>query len=253
VEGRLGQKMEENAYIMEAIAGVVCLVVGVRLYALSRRIGQAPEYFIALTFLLWALGYALFDIPYAFTEGDGSVAPFFAYTSLLAFNLGNVALALFTKDVFRKEQRWAGWLVVAIAVCLVLGSVGSAWVGDWEQVEPLANPGYWPQTVGGLAPAVWMGVEGLAHYASARKRRKIELCTPLICHHFLLWGLAGALWSGLEIVVVAQDFIYLSAGAWSGVLGIANGLLEIVPIAIMWLVFFAPAGYRRWIEGAAPA
>ena len=69
---------------------------------------------------------------------------------------------MFTKDVFRKKQRWASWLVVAIAVCLVLGSAGSAWVGDWEQVDPLANPGYWPQTVGGLAPAVWMGVEGLA-------------------------------------------------------------------------------------------
>jgi hypothetical protein len=245
--------MEENAFIMEAIAGVVCLVVGVRLYALSRRTGHAPEYFIALTFLLWALGYALYDIPYAFTEGDGSVAPHFAYTSLLAFNLGNVALALFTKDVFRKQQRWAGWLVVAIAVCLVLGSAGSAWVGDWEQVDPLANPGYWPQTVGGLAPAVWMGVEGLAHYASARKRLKVGLCAPLTCHHFLLWGLAGVLWSSLEIVVAAQDFIYLSAGDWSGVLGIANGLLEIVPVGVMWLVFFPPAAYRRWIEGATPA
>ena len=73
--------MDESAYMMEAIAGVVFLIVGVRLYRLSRRTGQAPEYFIALTFLLWALGYALYDIPYAFAEGDESIAPFFAYTS----------------------------------------------------------------------------------------------------------------------------------------------------------------------------
>jgi hypothetical protein len=245
--------MEENALIMEAIAGVVSLVVGMRLYAFSRRTGHAPEYLLALTFLLWALGYALYDIPYVFAGGDGSVEPHFAYSSLLAFNLGNVALALFTKDVFRKKQRWALWLVVAIAVCLLLGSVGSAWVGDWEQVDPLANPGYWPQTVGGLAPSLWMGVEGLAHYASARKRLKIGLCAPLTCHHFLLWGLAGALWAILEIVIVAQDFVYLNGGVWSGVLGIVNGLLEIVPVGLMWLVFFAPAGYRRWIEGPAPA
>jgi hypothetical protein len=98
-----------------------------------------------------------------------------------------------------------------------------------------------------------MGVEGLTHYSSARKRRKIGLCPPLTCHHFLLWGLAGALWAILEIVVVVQDFVYLSAGDWSGVLGIVNGLLEIVPIGMMWLVFFPPAGYRRWIEGPAPA
>jgi len=253
VEGWLGRIMEESAYIMEAIAGVILLIVGVRLYSLSRRTGHAPEYFLALMFVFWGLGYAAYDIPYAFTEGDESIPPFFAYTSLLAISLGNVFLALFTRGVFRKEQRWALWLVVAIAVCLVLGSVGSAWVGDWSQADPLANPGYWPQTVGTVTPAAWMGIEGLARYTSARKRLKLGLCAPLTCHHFLLWGLAGALWSILEIVIVAQDFIYLSAGGWSGVLGIVNGALEIVPIGMMWLVFFAPAGYQRWIEGPAPA
>ena len=253
VEDRLGRIMEETAYIMESIAGVIFLIVGVRLYFQSRQAGHTPEYFVALTFLCWALGYAVYDIPYAFTKADESISPFFSYTSLLAFNLGNVALALFTKSVFRTTERWASWLVVAIAVCLVLGSAGSAWVGDWEQVDPFANPGYWPQTVGGLAPQIWMAIEGFVHYVSARKRLKLGLCTPLTCHNFLLWGLAGALWAGLEIVVVAQDFIYLSAGDWSDALGIVNGLLEIVPIGLVWLVFFAPAGYRRWIEGAAPA
>ena len=245
--------MEEHAFIMEAIAGAALLVVGVRLSALSRRTRQAPEYFISLTFLLWALGYALYDIPYAFTAGDQSVAPFFAYTSILAFNLGNVALAMFTKQTFRRQERWAFWLVIAIAVCFALGLVGSAWVGDWEQYDPIGNPGYWPQTVGDLTPPIWMGVEGLAHYVKTRRRLKIGLCTRLTCHYFLLWGLAGMLWFGLEIVIVLHDFIYLSAGDWSGALGIGNGLLEIVPISMIWLVFFAPAGYRRWIEGVAPA
>ena len=243
--------MDQNAYIMEAIAGVIFLIVGMRLYLLSRQTGHAPEYLIALTFLLWVVGYALYDIPFAFTEGDESVASFFAYSSLLAFSLGNVFLALFTKEVFRKKERWAFWLVVAIATCLALGAAGSAWVGDWEQVDPIANPGYWPLTVGGLAPAAWMGIEGLLHYANARKRLKVGLCAPLTCHHFLLWGLAGTLWAGLEIVVSIQDFIYLSAGDWSGALGVVNGLCEIVPIGMMWFVFFPPAGYRRWIEGAA--
>jgi len=242
--------VEENAFIMEAIAGVIFLIVGVRLCALSRHTGGAPEYFIALTFLIWALGYALYDIPFALSGGDESVPPFLAYSSLLAFNVGNVVLALFTRVVFRQEQRWALWLVVAIAVCLAWGAAGSAWVGDWEQINPLANPGYWPQTFGGLAPAIWMGVEGLIEYPRARKRLKLGLCAPLICHHFLLWGLAGALWAILEIVLVAQDFIYLSAGDWSEALGIVNGLLEIVPIGMMWLVFFPPAAYRRWVERA---
>ncbi len=70
---------------------------------------------------------------------------------------------------------------------------------------------------------------------------------------WLNWGLAGALWSILEIVLVMQDFVYLSAGDWSAALGIVNGLLEIVAVAMIWLAFFTPAAYRRWIEGAAPA
>jgi len=153
--------------------------------------------------------------------------------------------------VFRKKQPWAGWLVVAIAISLVFGAAGSAWVGDWAQLDPVANPGYWPQAVGALIPAVWMGVEGLAHYARAHKRLGVGLCSPLTCHHFLLWGLAGALWSGLEIVVVVQDFIYLSAGDWSAALGVLNGLLEFVAVAMIWLAFFTPFFYRRWIEGSA--
>ena len=39
VKGLLERTMDESVYIMEAIAGVVFLVVGVRLYALSRRTG----------------------------------------------------------------------------------------------------------------------------------------------------------------------------------------------------------------------
>ena len=89
--------MEQNAFIMEAISGVVYLIVGVRLYALSRRTGLAPERLIALTFLFWALCYALYDIPYLWNGLEESVPPFFAYTSMLAFNLGNIAFALFTR------------------------------------------------------------------------------------------------------------------------------------------------------------
>ena len=243
--------MEENAFIMEVITGVVCLVVGVRLYALSRRTGQAPERLIAFTFLFWALCYALYDIPYLLSGAKGSVPPFFAYTSLLAMNFGSVAFAMFTRVVFRPHERWAYWLVVVLVACMLAGVVGSAWVGDWEQINPVANPGYWPQTLGALAPSLWMGIEGFAQYTNARRRRKLSLCAPLTCQNFLLWGIAGALWTVLEFVLVLQDHIYLSAGEFSNALGIVNGLLEIVPIAIMWLVFFPPVAYRRWIESAA--
>jgi hypothetical protein len=238
---------------MEAIAGVIYLVLGLRLCWLSRRSVRLSDSFIGLALLTWALGYALYDIPYAFVESDELIPPFFSFTSILAFNLGNVILAMFTQEVFRKRDHWAGWLVVTIAACLLLGAVGAVWSGDWELIDPLENFGYWPQTLANLVPTAWLGYEGLTHFFNTRRRLALGFVEPLACNHILLLGLAGALWAALELVIVIQDFIYINAGDWSGALGIANGLLEIVPMIILWVAFFPPAAYRRWIEHAAPA
>jgi hypothetical protein len=243
--------MEQNAYIMEAIAGVLCFALGVCLYLRSRHSPQASEQFLGIALLVLAAGYALYDIPYAFVESDEMVSPFFSYTSIITFNLGNVALAIFVKAVFRKRENWAGWVVVAIAVCALLGATGSAWVGDWEQINILENVGYWPQSVTDILPSFWLGAEGLAHFFGVRRRASLDFDDPLARHRILLLGLAGTLWAMLEIVILIQDFIYLNTGDWSAELGIANGLLEIVPIAMLWLAFYPPAAYRRWIEAEA--
>jgi len=244
--------MEQNAYLMEALAGVICFALGVRLYRRVRQSPELPERFLALTLLIWSVGYALYDIPFAFVAPDELVPAFFSYSSILAFSLGNVALAMFVKDVFHKRENWAGWVAVAVAVCAVLGAAGSAWVGDWEQLDPLDNLGYWPQMVTDLVPSFWLGSNGLAHFFSAHKRAALGLDDPKLYHRALLLGLAGALWATLEIVILIHDFVYINLGDWSLPLGVANGLLEVVPISLLWLAFYPPAGYRRWSEGVAP-
>jgi hypothetical protein len=245
--------VEENAFFMEAITGVICLTLGVRLCWSGRRSTEHSKTLIGLTLLIWALGYALYDIPYAFTRSDESTSRFFSYASMLSFNLGNVVLAIYTQEVFRKQEKWAGWLVVAVAICMLLGSAGSAWTGDWEQVDPFDNPGYWPQTMANLLPAFWLGYEGLSQGLRARGRLALGFIEPIDRHRMLLLGLIGTLWLLLETVIVVQDFIYINVGDWSGMLGIANGLLEIVPMSMLWLAFFPPAPYRRWIEATVPA
>ena len=233
----------------DAIAWMAYLYVSVRLYRLSRRTGQLPELLIAVTFLLWALTYLFYDISYAIFRLDELIPAVCAYGSLIALASGNVVFAFFIRAVFRRDARWATWLVAAIVVSLVAGLAGSAWIGDWRGANPLANPWYWLDFFGCAAPPTWMGAEGFAQYFRARRRLKLGLCEPMACNRFLLWGVAGSLWLILEAVLTANDFAFALTGRWSELLTLWNALFEVAPVAVIWLVFFPPEFYCRWVEG----
>jgi len=241
--------MDTSAYVGEIIAGFVFFFVGVRLYLLSRRTGHLPETLIAVSFLLWTLSYALWDIPFAFVDSEELVPAVCSYGSLIALASGTVVFAFFIRAVFRPAARWAMGLVAAIAIGNLAGVVGMACMGDWEGTNPLANPWYWLEFFGSVAPSTWMGAEGFAQYFKTRRRLKLGLCEPMACNRFLLWGIAGALWVILEAVVTANDLVYAHTGQWSELLGVGMAFFEVVPIAIVWFVFFPPEFYCRWIEG----
>jgi hypothetical protein len=154
--------------------------------------------------------------------------------------------------LFRSQERWSAWLVTGVAACMIVGLAGSSWMGDWGGMYPLSNPWYWLERVGGTAPFIWIGMEGLAQYRKARKRQRLGLCDALACNRFLLWGVVGMLWAIFELVVVPQDIVYESTGQWSDSLGMFLGWLEIAPVAMIWLVFLPPTFYRNWINNRAP-
>jgi len=245
--------MDTNAYVGEVIAAFVFLFVGVRLYRLSRRTGHLLETLLAVSFLLWTLSFALYDIPYAFVDSEELVPAVCSYGSLLAMVSGTVVFTFFIRAVFRPGARWAMALVAAIAVGNLAGVAGMAWIGDWEGNNPLANPWYWLEFFGSVAPSVWMGAEGFAQYFKTRRQLKLGLCEPMACNRFLLWAVAGALWVVLEVVVTASDLVYAFNGYWSELLGLGTALFEILPIATVWFVFFPPAFYCRWVEGGGSA
>ncbi|MCH8083890.1 MAG: hypothetical protein IH885_06610 [Myxococcales bacterium] len=244
--------MEIFAYTGEIFVGFVYLIVGIRLYALSARNAQAPDRLLAVTFLFWGLSYFVYDIPEIFFYADVPLPPLFSFSSAITLYLGTITFAVFTRAVFRPQERWALWLVAGMVGCLIVGVAGSVWVGDWGGEYPLSNQWWWVTRVGCAAPLVWMSAEGLTQYANARRRRRLGLCTPQSCNRFLLWGLAGALWVILELVDGAQYFEYEIVGQYSDSLLVHVGWLEAVPGGMIWLIFFPPAFYRRWINANAP-
>jgi PAS domain-containing protein len=247
----VGQWISDLVYLSgDGIACFAYLFVGVRLYRLSRRTGQLPEFLIAACFLLWVLSYAFYDIPYAIVASEELVPAVCSYGSLVTLVLGNVAFALFIRSVFRPDARWATWLVAAIAVSNFAGLAGMGWIGDWEGINPLSNSWYWMEFFGSFAPSIWMGAEGLAQYLKARRRLKLGLCEPMACNRFLLWAIAGALWVILEGILTANDVVNALTGEWSELLGFGVALFEVFPVTIIWFVFFPPAFYCRWIEGS---
>jgi len=241
--------MEEGAYLESAIAGLIYLVAGVRLYRFSVRTGGAPERLLSVSLLLWGLSFPLYDLPDLLV--DESMSTPFSFASRLVLHMGTIAFLLFTRTVFRSGESWATWLVAGTIVCLVVGVGGSVWVGDWEGFYPLSNPWYWLEWVGRIAPMAWMGIEGLVQYRKTRARRRLGLCDPLVCNRFLLWSLTGTFWVILELVVTAQNIDYEITQQWAPSLDFVVSLLEILTVAVIWFVFFPPASYRNWIENRA--
>ena len=240
-------------YIGEAIGGLVHIIVCVRLLALGVRNAQTTDRILGVAFLFWALGYLLYGAPWVYLRNEELIPPLFLFGSLLTLHLGTITLAVFTRAVFRSRERWAVWLLAGTVGCLIVGVAGSVWVGDWGGEYPLSNPWWWVTRVGSAAPFVWMGAEGLAQYVKARRRRQLGLCAPLVCNRYLLWGLAGALWLVVEVVESAEFIVYQSTGQWSDLVTVLVGLFEAAPAGIIWLLFFPPAFYTRWIQGPAPA
>jgi hypothetical protein len=244
--------VEENAYIGSLISGLAYFAVGARLLWLGIRTRSASEWLIGLTFLIWSLSYALWVCSMA-SQSQPALESQLIIASRLAANLGSAAIAFFPFLVFRRKSAWAKWLVALVVICMILGTAGSIWVGDPEGVEPLENAWWWFEWIGEIAPAIWIGVEGLHHYGTTRARVRLGLCEPMVSHRYLLWGLAGISWTLLDFAVIGQFIDFWATQAWSATSDYLVGLFEIAALTMIWLAYFAPAAYRRRIAGATPA
>ena len=238
--------MGSIADIQECVTGLVYLVVGIRLYQLSRRTNRSPERLLGLTFVLWSANYLVYDIPYLFLD-EATAVPFY-FAARLALDLGLFLFVMFIWKVFRSEDRWGGWLVAGIGACLLAGVGGSVWVGDWEGMLPISNPWFWPAWLAGVIAYVWMIAEGLHHHLRSRQRQRLGLCGAMICERFLLWAIAGAIWLLDQWITVYQYIEYETTQQWGASIGVLVGCFEIVPAVVTWLVFYPPAFYRNWVE-----
>ncbi len=242
--------MEGSEYIGSVAAGLAYFVLGARLVWRGIRPRSTVERLLGLTFLIWALSYIPWVTAIAL-HGRLAVESQTLIASRIATNLGGVGIAFFPLLAFRRGSTWAIRLSVSIAICLIVGTAGSVWVGDPEGVNALTNIWWWPEWIGEIASAIWIGAEGLNHYGTSRQRVRLGLCEPIVGHRYLLWGLAGVFWTLLDFVIVVQFVEFWVTQSWSVRLDNMIGFCEITAIVMIWLAFFAPAGYQRRINSSA--
>ena len=131
-------------------------------------------------------------------------------------------------------------------------SIGaSALGGDWEGYS-IDNPWFWGEWLGYSIPFAWVTLEALPQYARARKRLKLGLCDALVCHRFLLWSAFGIVELAATIVIPLMYAEFEDEGVFSVWSDVALGGFESLGALLVWLVFFPPAFYRRWVAGSAP-
>jgi hypothetical protein len=243
--------MEEVFYTGSAITSLLYFVIGARLLRLGVRSGETPEYLLGTVFLLWSLFYYLDILPYVLVDASLLTPLFFLGRAVMV--VATIIFALFIRRVFRPDDVWSGWLIKGAVFCLIAGVGGSVAIGDPGGILPLFNPWYWLEALGTMAPFVWLVAESLGQYRKAKRRLRLNLCEPMVCNRYLLLGLASVTWLMVEFVATAQTIELELTRGQSASLDYLLMTTELISIAMVWLVFFPPAAYRRWIQRAAPA
>jgi hypothetical protein len=240
--------MEDHSYLGELLAAAFYLAAGAQLLRLAARTREVPERLLGAMFLFAGISYALYQASVVIE--DVTLWTPLNFAARVLYLPVAVILAAFTRHVFRPESRWAGWLVWSCAALLVVGVVGSALRGDWEGFS-IRNPWFWPEWLGYTAPFAWASVESLLYFGQARRRLRLGLCDPLACARFLLWGSFAAAQVFTSLLTLGQYAAYEREDVFGAGWDIAIGSIEICSIAMIWLVFFPPTAYRRWLTGDA--
>jgi hypothetical protein len=243
-----GQSVDLKDFLGSGIAGLLYVAVGIRMGRLYLRSRQLPELCLGICFVLWGCSYMLYAAPSALAD-DGLIAPLFSMGNVLS-SMGTLACAVFIWRVFRDEEGWAARLTGFIAFCLVVGIGVSAWRGELEGASPLVSPWYWLDWLGATTTYAWLATEAFLQATRATQRMALGLCDSMVRNRLRLWSIVASGWLMLQFVYVFQDITWAATREWPGRSDTFVGLIEIASISIVWLIFFAPSAYRRWISGS---
>jgi hypothetical protein len=234
--------MIENGWIGEFIAGIIYVIVGIRLAQLASRTGERPERLLSAMFFFSGASYLIYTVPMAIPV-DALWTPF-NFAGRAIYIPAPILLAMFTREVFRSDARFSIWMVYATAALMVVGVGVSAMLGDWEGFS-LGNPFFWLEWSGYTIPFAWAGLEAFGQYRSSLRRRRVGLCDRLVCNRLLLWSIWGMFQVALSALLIFMYAHWETNNVFSSLFDGLTGVLELFSLGLIWLVFFPPRSYQK--------
>ncbi len=240
-----------------ALVSLALAALGARLLRLSRRSGLEPERWLGFAFS--SAGASAWLLPLA---ASGSLAPETSRILALVAQVGLTgavcAFAVFTWRVFRSDSPAARWL----ALVVVVANVAAAGAVVASGVPIPTGPAGLAIVLARCGALLWLFVESALCARRARRRVRIGLGDPIVANRFVLW----TVWTGTLAAIPLFVLGLRAAGALEA--PVAGAPLPPMLTAVLvllgaggaaaalavWLAFFPPAAYRRWIlAGAARA
>jgi hypothetical protein len=223
--------------------GAVLFVLGMRLLWLAWRTRQLPELLVGLFFAIIGPFGAL---RVAVERWDDDRALSLAALGELGVMSAMILVCLFTYRTFRRGVLWArvATLLVIFALTISYGIEvgGNAMLADFE-----------PRLIVTLPRAAclgWSTYESLRCYRMMRRRISFGLADPVVANRFLLyalWTLSLATLPVLRTVTSGLELAHVQLPWRTPLQTLAIGA-GLVMFAAMFLNFWPPRAYVRWIQ-----
>jgi hypothetical protein len=233
---------------------VASLVVGGRLMWLARRTRGFPELVLGLAlFLMGGVSYLLNTLAVQGTGLPHGLRIGLVVTQLVLNTFGMTGIALFTWRAFRPDDGRARAATAIVLLGYVAALVAQGLAPGFEAMLHPDQPGPWRvNQILATATPLWSGAEALRYHALLRRRLALGLAEPAVVDRFRLWGLAMWLASAITaiaLVLWARGIPLI--GTLAGALAI--GPLGLTVAGLLWLAFFPPRAYLRFVERSAAA
>jgi len=226
----------------------ICISFGVGLPLVARAVRGRdwPAVLLGAALVFDGLEWLSWGIAVSAPVRDTPAADALAIVCRLSISAATVCIVAFTVVVFRRDSRAARAFGLALCAALLVGFLGSGAVGDWGGWRP-DHPWVWLELGAQMLAYAWATAEPLAYYAKLHRRAALGLTSPLVAHRFLLWGAYAGMFFLTQIGYMLQ-FVLSETPAG---LGLVLTWITISGEVALWLAFFPPRRYARWIESRA--